>query len=408
MVGSSQDSSHWLRVKELSDALPESRERDELGSLACAQLLAVGARIGTSAEAMGELFREGEAFARRSDSTHALARLLSAYGMYRLSTTGRRRGAVGMLEKAVALMEETGDLGGQIACRYNLTIAEVLHDPVAALRLCDEAEERIGVDPRPGLAALGLPPRPLFYWLKSIVLGYTGRFAETERMVEAIRETGGEQFGFASGSASSLAAERGESERALFWAHESLARALALGRIPVLELLAQLRLGEAHLLGQRWDEALEAHERSRALIREHGANLNTEVLSLLGIAQACLGRGDLERATAIADESVALSLSRDQTVVEAQSRTLRARVRTRRLGADQQSASLADLERSSEIVAELGLRALEHEVLEARAELARALGDEATRRRQLRDALHCCMELGASGHARRLEGELTS
>jgi class 3 adenylate cyclase len=403
---------HWLRVRELADGLSASQERDELGALARAQLLAAGARIGAPEETMDELFREGEAQARRSGNRHALARLLSSYGVYRLSRTGSASGVLDKLEEAVALMDDTDDVGWQIAARYNLALAQLPRDPEAFLLVCDEALERIGADPDLGYDALGFPPRFMFQWLKSGPLAWTGRFAEAAGLVESLRAETRDHpdptiRGMVSRAGAMLAVTRGDSARALELARDAVEVVLGATAIPAAELLARQMLGEAHLLLESWDEALAAHERALALIREHGASLQVEVFSLSSLVLAHLGRGELERARSTADEAVALAVRRGDRFGEMTARIGRAAVRLRTQGAAGREDVEEDLGRASELIAAQGMSASEHRVLELRAELARALGDEAERERLLREAHRRCVELGATGHAERLAEELS-
>ncbi len=53
-----------------------------------------------------------------------------------------------------------------------------------------------------------------------------------------------------------------------------------------------------------------------------------------------------------------------------------------------------------------GARGAEPQILEHRAELARLLGDEAGYQRELRQAQRLFVEMGATGHARRVAAQL--
>jgi hypothetical protein len=58
------------------------------------------------------------------------------------------------------------------------------------------------------------------------------------------------------------------------------------------------------------------------------------------------------------------------------------------------------------LIHDTGARVLEPQLEEARAELARVVGDAAERERHLREAHRLYGAVGATGHARRLAGEL--
>jgi hypothetical protein len=75
-------------------------------------------------------------------------------------------------------------------------------------------------------------------------------------------------------------------------------------------------------------------------------------------------------------------------------------------GANARHAIEEALARALELVEKTGAKAYEPQILEERAELARFLGDEATRERELREAHRLFAEIGATGHAQRLAKEL--
>jgi hypothetical protein len=205
-----------------------------------------------------------------------------------------------------------------------------------------------------------------------------------------------------------LALAQGEGTRALELARDALEKALRTPAIPVAELLAQQLLGDAHLLLENWDEGLAAHERTLALIHECNTSLQSEFLSLPSLALAHLGRGEPERARSVAEEAVSLTVRNESRVGELQARISRATVRLSTQGSAARADVEEDLEQASELIATLGLNASEHRILELRAELARALGDETEHERLLREAHRRCVELGATGHAGRLAKELGS
>ena len=68
---------------------------------------------------------------------------------------------------------------------------------------------------------------------------------------------------------------------------------------------AWLSLGAAERLAGRWDAAIEALERSRALAEEHRAGVDVDGWRLALLAECHLGRGDAGRARRLAGEAVA-------------------------------------------------------------------------------------------------------
>jgi len=66
----------------------------------------------------------------------------------------------------------------------------------------------------------------------------------------------------------------------------------------------------------------------------------------------------------------------------------------------------AALDRTVELIDEVGARVYRPQVCEERAELALLRGDRAACTREQREALRLYTEMGATGHAERLEREL--
>jgi hypothetical protein len=89
LASATQSIRHWRKVREISSRLPPSPETDEAGTTARVQLLMNGSVVGAPSAEMAALFDEGLEMARRGRNEPAHARLLAAYGVYRLVTEGR-------------------------------------------------------------------------------------------------------------------------------------------------------------------------------------------------------------------------------------------------------------------------------------------------------------------------------
>ncbi len=77
------------------------------------------------------------------------------------------------------------------------------------------------------------------------------------------------------------------------------------------------------------------------------------------------------------------------------------------LGLEGSGSGLVDqLARALELVDKTGARGVEPQILEQRAELARLLGDESGYQSDLREAHRLFVEMGATGHARRVAAQL--
>jgi len=238
----------------------------------------------------------------------------------------------------------------------------------------------------------------------------TGRPLEGQRHIEralelAEQHPSDELLGWIHVYAVQVASDCGDAAAAM-----SHARALVaiVGRksIPALEALAFGALGAVHLLQEEWTDAVAAHERALDLIREHRTVVGAESFLRVPLAEAHLGRGDIERARTVLDE--VLALTRTRPAVEAAGQVVLARVLLRSEGARARSAIEAALAHAAALVAETGYRSLAPRIHEERAALARAVGDDAERQRQLREAHRLFTAMGATARAEAVARQLSS
>ncbi len=284
-----------------------------------------------------------------------------------------------------------------------------------ALPLFDELIELGAGDPRAGFASIGYGIICWGHTLASSSLAFAGRFGESaERVEQAIR----------------LARQNGSSEN-LHWAlGTSATEALLAGVVltgapdPRAAAVESLELAEgvgnsySRALGrlylvcaERFAENFEAADRIAAealdLISEEGTgpqDILVALISTRSIAQRECG-----------NTAGALELARDAVNVAERQPCIHwgidARLAlARALLAVEGPAACKDVEaclaRASEWVDESGARAFEPQILEVRAELAAALGDQASCERHLREAHRLYTEMGATGHAERVGREL--
>jgi ATP/maltotriose-dependent transcriptional regulator MalT len=197
-----------------------------------------------------------------------------------------------------------------------------------------------------------------------------------------------------------LADAVGDSEQALRDAREAVDRAEGTGGVRTRGS-AYVTLGDVHLEAERWSAARKAIERGMA---DHGSGA-WYARAVAQLAHACIGEGDLERARAAVEEARSLMRNRPERF-ELDGRLAHARLLLRDEGAaaaDRIEEILSDTMRLCE-EAEMGhwIPRIHRE----RAELARVRGDDTTRERELREAHRLYTEMGATGHAKRLAGEL--
>ena len=397
---------HWQRVRELSDGLPSSPERDELGAIARVQLLTVGGRISGEDEEMKSLFEEGTELARRSGRDDALGELLGAYGVYRLMRTGNVTEVLPDLERAVELSDRTGDVKAQVNARYNLELACLYGGQYQrAISLGEEAIRLIDRHPDVQLPLIRDFRRHL-EGLKSTLLVQMGRLDDAQLVSDSMPpESQTEANSIWAAFTGWLALARGDGPTAVARFQAVLAGEVG-GSSPVVVAVVGSELGRAYLLNRDWDQAIATFGQILSTIREQRIARYQEPLVLAGLALARLGRGDPESARSNAEEAVGISRRQGTRAYEATAQVALARALIA-LGESPEKIEAA-LSRAAEILDETGALSELPTLCEVRSDLARASGDDAGSERQLREAHRLYTEIGATGHAKRLARELDS
>jgi tetratricopeptide (TPR) repeat protein len=197
----------------------------------------------------------------------------------------------------------------------------------------------------------------------------------------------------------------GEGEAALAHSQQAIDVAERIGG-SFVRAYAWLTLGSAELMRGEWQQAIDAIERSLAIVREGrtGAERNAWRLALLG--EAHLGLGDLERARALVTEGLEIAHARGHRPDETYAKLAQARVLLGSANTTPRIEVEAALARALELAREMGAKAFEPLVHVELAKLAHQLGDEEGSERELREAHRLFTEIGASGHAEHLADEL--
>jgi tetratricopeptide (TPR) repeat protein len=198
----------------------------------------------------------------------------------------------------------------------------------------------------------------------------------------------------------------GEPERAMAHAQQALEIAERIGD-SFSRTWSWFWLGLAAGMRGEWRQAVEAIERSQAISRERRTAADSEGWCLLILGEAYLGLGEAERAMNLLREAVALMRSREQWA-EAMANVVLARILLGSEGLAAREEIESALERASELVRNTGMHSVEPMIHVERAELAHQNGDEDEHQRELRQAHRLFTQIGASGHAERLSGELAT
>jgi tetratricopeptide (TPR) repeat protein len=278
-----------------------------------------------------------------------------------------------------------------------------------AVAICDRALELADGDPTVGAGLTFGCPYAVCHATKGYALMELGELEEARRLIEQAREIAREQgdtetVGLGHGLSAWLAIYQGEPEAALGHANQALEIAERIGSSYSRDQ-AWLSVGQAETHRGQWRSAVDALERSAAIARE-GRSLSFDALRLALLGESYLGLGDPERARALVTKGVETARAQGNVVSETHATLSLARVLLGSAGIAAREQIEAALARALQLVRETGARVHEPLVHVELAELARQSGQEEERQRELCEAHRLFTEIGASGQAERLAGEL--
>jgi adenylate cyclase len=305
----SQSLSHWRKVGELTDGLPESPETNGLALGACIWELDYGWRLGTTEQQAREHYERGRELAQTSPDRIPLFLLVAAYTQV--------CGMAGNLKEQSELADELDRLGieiGDPALRMVALplLAYTRYQQGRLGELLSLAEEGIalaGEDHTLGSIGAMACPYAFCLYFKGLALCYMGRLEESASMLEVAQRVGGEQGDIEAQVVIRvmsiwLARYTGQTERARTHAarlHELAERhGSAFARFLSLQ-----NMGFARLMCGEAEEAIVALEGSIELARESRIGLEQRSLGLAILSEAKLTAGDRHGALRSAQEAVA-------------------------------------------------------------------------------------------------------
>jgi hypothetical protein len=154
-----------------------------------------------------------------------------------------------------------------------------------------------------------------------------------------------------------------------------------------------------------WHDALEILQRALAIGSER--RLHAQEGGLLGVmAAALLGLGDRKKALGLVEEAVALCRRRGTRLYEFSAQLTRIRALREIQGVEERREIEAALAEADAWLEMSGAKSYEPFLHVERAELARLIGDDAARERELREAHRLFMEIGAPVRAAEVAKEL--
>src|SRR5215211_5112227 len=404
---------HWRKVRTLIDTgLPENAETMTLGLTARIWTLRLAWRLGGTEDEAAAIFAEGKALAERAEDVRSLAMLTVAYAAVR-GLTGHVEDWAELGAEALRLAERTGDRALQVAVRppptYALFMLGRLREALATI---ERGLELAAGDPRLGADTLFVSPYAWSIMTKSFLLAYLGRLKDAANGLDSAMQLARDQgdvevLGYAHANRAWLARQTGEVESALGHARQAVDIAERMGNA-YARTQAYSCLALAHVSHEEWDEAVEAGEQSLAISRERRTGLQFLPWTMATLGEAYLARGDGSRARTTAEDAVAFARERHLRLLEPITLLSLARVLLASEGARARAEVKASLSRALVLAKEMEARSEEPLVHVELAELARAIGDDAGREEELREAHRLFAEIGADRHKAALARELST
>jgi adenylate cyclase len=413
-VGSSnfeEASGHWRRVLTLLDTIEDSPEATQLGLDARRRILILAVRRGLPEAEAARIYREGKELAERAGDLRSLSLIERAYGEVRIGTGLPAQDFVEVTQEAVRLADESDDLEVRVVARQGASYAHWVAGRLSdGLALCEEVALLGERDLRLGVDMWGYSMCIWFQVMRPWILICLGRYSEVpadvNRGAQLARDHDEpEVLGWIHDTYSRVAEMRGDGRSALAHAQQALELAERIGS-PQSQVFAYSCLGHAHLLNESWGDAAEFLEHALAVAREKRTFLAWEAWYLSGLAEARRGNGDDDRALATAREAVAAGERHGTRYWAIPAHLALARALLSAEGEEAKTEIEGALETAAALVDETEGRSYQPFIPLVRAEVALAAGDRAGRDRELRRAHRLFLEMGANGHAERIEREL--
>ena len=398
---------HWRAVRRLAAEAAESAETVRLRIAACVGLLRAADYDLVDRAEFESAFEEGRKLALESGDDDARVRILLAYSALVLHDAQWEKSGE-LLAEAEAVVGGIDDPELKFVVRGHAGFTAVLRgDQRQALERYDEAFALLGnVTPRDSFVLrryLGAGTN------RAMIIAESGRLAEATREIERIRRIALEARDvtyvcIADHCRGRLAIYRGAPSEALAHARAAFETAERLDA-PAFRASARLFIGAAHLLEGNYDEAIAAIREAKTIATPEMIGPNQYLMVLARLAEACLGKGNWQRALELSAEAVTRAEGgRRLGSVEAHHARARVLIAT---SAERDADEIVRLlDRAAEIADRCGGKVYEPAIHESRAALARAIGRPEEAERELREALRLYAEMGASGHAERLSREL--
>jgi class 3 adenylate cyclase/tetratricopeptide (TPR) repeat protein len=401
---------HWERVRSLLRTIPHSSETVLLGATACLRSVGLCWRLGMPTSDATAIFEEGRQFAEESRDKRTLAALHGMYAAFLGDAGGDSDEWVRNSREATRLADQTEDQGLQLAAHIWLVVACLFAGRLAeGIKVCDTARERLPADPVLGAEFTGFSPFLGILCFQAWLLCELGRLNEATAVceqAESLARAHGDNEVF-------LLLQTPRIELGIIFANSAAARDHARRALEAAEKVAYpsarnaalSALGTAHRLNMEWDEAVAVLQEAVSTAVD-GVNRSHEDWYRAELAEALLGRGELDRAEREAQAAITIAHARHSRCHEIRANLALAHTQLRRADSEALAHVEQALLRAKELIDETGARAFQPEVHECRAQLARLRRDAPAARRELDAARRLYGEMGATAQVERLAREI--
>jgi class 3 adenylate cyclase/tetratricopeptide (TPR) repeat protein len=309
----SQALSHWRKVGELVESLPDSAETMALALLSHVRQLDYGWRLGITEQEAVAHYSAGKELAERSGDRVNLLLITGIYANVR-GVSGHTQECGKLSEEVNRLNIEIGDPALRLATPIPIYSRFVLGRLGEALTLAEELIALGTENPTLGGGVVLACPYAWCVMQKGQLLSWMGRLEESaiqlDRALQIAQEQGDlEVQGWTEMTYVFVARYTGQTESVLAHATHSDEIAERIGS-PFSRVWSLYYLGYAHMMLGETDDAIAAMERSLSLAREARTGLELEAWRVAGFSEALLRAGDHARALEAGEKGVALALQR--------------------------------------------------------------------------------------------------
>jgi class 3 adenylate cyclase len=399
---------HWARLRALARELPNDREAAALGIIACRQVLGLSWRVGKGLDESLTLLQEGQAFANVLGDQRSHLILAMVYSKAQGNEVDTAR-YIELASENYRVALKMNDVVMQ--ANASVYLVDALSHAIQTSEALTLAEAGLANFPRDIPRTdwiLGFSPHGVFSHWRAVCLNWTGRlregFEEVHRCLRFVEEDNTpEAVAYILGFAAEAYYHAHDADKAMASAARSDQTSRALGEPPSMVAYAKMGLAFALLAAGRPQEAIEPARLALAFFGRAEKQVIGVGARLL--AEALLLSGDLPAAQAEAENAITLCRRSLRGNLEAESHGILARALLRRDGAAAREAAESALASAALLIERTGAKTLAPHLLEWRAELGAALGDEALRKSLLNQAIDGFESIGAPLQAARLRKE---